>query len=214
MASATRWKDTPLTQPSPASSPKPPDQPSQPDQPAQPDIPSQPDGSAPSEPAAPAAVSLDPPDLPEQPAAAVPPPPPPPVPAAAEPPKRRIGLIVTLVAVVVAGLVVVGAVLVVRMLGEEVPTVGDCLTDAPAPDDMEIVDCDSDQAFWSVIGNDGSWTRGEFDTAEQGALCEGFEATERALWVTSSRSVDEGTGGEVVCLAPLDADPADGATDE
>jgi hypothetical protein len=152
------------------------------------------------------------PELPEQPVPVPPPPPlaPPPPPAR----KSRIGLIVALVAVAVAGLAAAGVWLVVNLLEEEVPTVGDCLTDQPDPDDMEIVGCDSGEAYWSVVGTDGSWTRGDFDSAEQGELCDGFEATQRALWVTSERDVKPGTGGEVVCLAPLDADPPDGTADE
>jgi hypothetical protein len=200
-----------LTQQSPPASPEQPEQPEKPEestQQAQPSEPEQPAATVP-----PAQPEL--PDLPDLPAVPVPPPPPPPpVPPASPAPKRRIGLIVTLVAVVVVGLAVAGVWLVVRMIEEEVPAVGDCLTDAPAADDMEIVGCDSGEASWSVIGNDGSWTRGDFDAADMGELCDEFEATQRALWVTSERDVEAGTGGEVVCLAPLDADPPDGTTDE
>jgi hypothetical protein len=208
-----------LTQQSPQASPE---QPEHPEKPAEPEESSQQAQQAQqAQPAAPeqTAAAVPPaepelPDLPELPDQPVPAPPPPPASPAQPARKGRIGLIVALVAVVVVGLAVAGVWLVVNLIEEDVPTVGDCLTDQPDPDDMEIVGCDSGEAFWSVIGNDGSWTRGDFDTAEPGELCEEFEATERALWVTSARSVDAGTGGEVVCLAPLDADPPDGTTDE
>jgi hypothetical protein len=197
-----------LTQQSPPASPEQPEQPEKPEESTQQAQPSEPEQPA-------AAVPPAQPELPDLPALPVPSPPPaPPAPPASPARKGRIGLIVALVAVAVVGLAVAGVWLVVNLLEEEVPAVGDCLTDAPAPDDMEIVGCDSGEAFWSVIGDDGSWTRGDFDAAEVGELCEEFDATQRALWVTGERDVEAGTGGEVVCLAPLDADPPGGTTDE
>lgn len=141
----------------------------------------------------------DQPRLPDQPVAA---PPPPPVPAA-PPKKRRVGLIVTLTVVAAVAVMAVGGFLLVGSLREDPPQVGDCLTDEPLADDMEVVACDAAAAAWSVIGSDGIWTRGDFDTAEQGEVCQGFPATQQALWVTSAASVEATTEGEVICLAPI-----------
>jgi hypothetical protein len=180
-----------LTQQPPAS----PDQPTQQDQPGEPAQPQGGETGVASEPAPP-----DQPELPEQPAAA--PPPPPPAPAA-PPKKRRVGLIVTLTALVALAVVAVGAFLLLSVLREELPQVGDCMTDGATADDMEVVACDSGDAAWSVIGSDGTWTRGDFDVADQGEVCEAFPETAQALWVTSATSVASGTEGEVICLAPL-----------
>jgi hypothetical protein len=160
-------------------SPAPPDKPDQPAEPADP----------------------PPPELPEQPLAAAPPPPPP---APSPPPKkRRIWPYVTIAVVVVVAALGVGAVLLVRsVLAEEVPQVGECLDNAANPDDMDVVDCGSAEAAWNVIGNDGTWPRGEFDAAAPGEVCQAFPETEQALWVTSSATVDSQTEGEVICLAP------------
>jgi hypothetical protein len=141
--------------------------------------------------------------LPDEPLPAAPPPPPPP-PTAPPKKKRRIWPYVTLAVVVVIVLLGVGGVVLLgNLLREEVPEVGECLNDAPAADDMEVVDCAAAEAAWRVIGNDGAWTRGEFDAAAQGDVCQAFAATEQALWVTSSSTVNSGTEGEVICLAPV-----------
>jgi hypothetical protein len=168
--------------------------------PASPDKPDQPTEQA-SQPE-PAQASEPEPELPDQPAAA--PPPPPPVPATPAPKKkRRVWLIVTLSVVAVLILLVVGGVfLVMNVLREEVPQVGECLNEA-SPEDMEVVDCGSAEAAWNVVGSDGTWTRGDFDAAAQGDVCQEFPETQQALWVTESPTVDSGTEGEVICLAPI-----------
>jgi hypothetical protein len=188
-----------LTQQQPA----PPDRPHQQDQPDEPAPPSQ--GGAPTE-------LPSEPELPEQPPAA-PPPPPAPVPSKAAPKKRRVGLIVTLTLLGTLVVVAAGVAALVLLTREELPQVGDCLNDAVLAADMEVVSCDSAEAAWSVIGSDGTWTRGEFDAAGQGEVCQGFPATEQALWVTNVRTVDSGTEGEVICLVPI-VDAQGGTADQ
>jgi hypothetical protein len=142
------------------------------------------------------------PELPDRPSAALPPPPP--APTAPPKKKRRIWPYVLVGVLVLFILVAVGGVLLVRsLLQEEVPEVGQCLNDAANPDDMEVVDCGSAEAAWSVVGSHGALTRGEFDQATQGDLCQAFPETQQAMWVTSSLTVDSGTEGEVICLAPV-----------
>jgi hypothetical protein len=157
----------------------------------------------PEKPDQPAAEQASPPpsELPDQPPEASPPPPPAPTPPAK---KRRVWPYVALAAVIVIIGLGIGAALLVRsVLTEEVPQVGDCLNNAANPDDMDVVDCGSADAAWSVIGNDGTWTRGDFDAATQGEVCQAFTDTQQALWVTSSPTVNSGTEGEVICLAPV-----------
>jgi len=141
-------------------------------------------------------------ELPDQPVA-IPPPPPPPAAPKAQPKKRRVGLIVALTVLAALAAVAVGGFFLLSSLREDLPQVGDCLNDAPTADEMDVVACDGNDAAWSVIGSDGTWTRGDFDTAGQGEVCDAFPDTEQALWVTNATTVDSGTEGEVICLAPL-----------
>jgi hypothetical protein len=191
--------DQPATEP--GGQPQPPDQPTElASQPRPPDQPTGP-ASQPRPPDQPTGLASQP-ELPNQPAAALPPPPP--VPTAPPKKKRRIWPYVTIGVVLLVILLGVGGVVLLGvLLREEVPEVGQCLDDAPSPDDMEVVDCGSAEAAWSVIGNDGPRTRGEFDQATQGDLCQAFAETQQAMWVTTSYTVDSSTEGEVICLAPV-----------
>jgi hypothetical protein len=151
----------------------------------------------------------EPEELPEQPVAAPPPPPPPPK---APPKKRRVGLIVALTVLGALAVVAIGGVVLVNLLREDLPQVGDCMTDGATADDMEVVACDSPEAAWNVIGSDGTWTWGDFNAAAQGELCQGFSDTDQALWVSNATSVEDATEGEVVCLAPIGG--GEGTTDQ
>lgn len=147
------------------------------------------------------------------PAPGVAPAPPPPAPAGppphgAEPPARprRLGLKIGLA--VAAGLVVLvgaGVVGVVLLLGEDVPEVGACLTDAEDPGEIEVVDCGSEQAAWRVVGHDGSRTEAEFERATREEICQAFPDWENALWLRTNLLSGE---GEVVCLAAASEAPA------
>jgi hypothetical protein len=89
------------------------------------------------------------------------------------------------------------------LLSEDLPAAGDCLTDASVPDEMTVVDCGSSEAFWTVVGLDGTWTHGDFEAATAGEVCAGFPTSQQALWVSNARTVAAGTDGQVVCLEPL-----------
>ncbi|HEY8473449.1 MAG TPA: hypothetical protein VIL37_12555 [Natronosporangium sp.] len=140
-------------------------------------------------------------ELPAQPVAAAPPPPPVPE---APPKQRRVWPAVVITLIAALAVVGIGGYFVLRALAEDLPQVGDCLTNAADANDMEVIACDSPDAAWSVIGSDGDWTRGEFDSAGQGEVCASFPETQQALWVTSAAQVQSDTVGELLCLAPLD----------
>lgn len=128
--------------------------------------------------------------------------PPPPPPPTGPPERRRSWLTITLIAAVVVAVGCVGGgYLLLNSLREDVPQAGECLLDAPDPNDMTVVGCDSDQAAWSVIGADGTMTQAEFQalTPEDG-VCQEHAGTEQVLWVTDAWFVDDGTAGTVVCL--------------
>jgi hypothetical protein len=125
---------------------------------------------------------------------------------------RRIWLVVALAAA--GGVLALGAAgfVVLNLLREELPQVGDCLNDAASVDDMHVVACDSAEAAWAVVGEDGVWTRGDFDAAGPGEVCQAYPTTEQAMWVTSARSMGAATEGKVVCLEPLNPAPTPSPT--
>lgn len=94
-----------------------------------------------------------------------------------------------------------GGYLLVNSLREDLPEAGECMTDAPDPNEMSVVGCDSDQAAWSVVGADGAMTQVEFQAlTPEDQVCQEHEGTEQALWVTDAWFVDDDTEGTVVCL--------------
>lgn len=126
--------------------------------------------------------------------------------------KRRLALTIGIGGGVAALALVIGAgFAAVYLFGEDPPEVGDCLTQAVNADDMSVVDCDSGDAYWTVVANDGNWTHGEFEDAPPGEVCADHLSTQQALWVTGSRNVADDTEGEVVCLEPLAGDSGAGA---
>lgn len=211
-----------MTQPPPARQP---DQPDQPDRPDQPDGPDRPDGPGeePAPDAPPEAATGPTPEasteptpeastgpLPDQPGAAAPPPPPvPPAPPAGS--RRALKVTVGVVGALAVGVVAVvaGALLFSAIGGDEQPRpeVGDCLTDAVNADDIEVVDCGSAEAAWTVIGLSATLTEREFGDASRGDLCQEFPGwTGPALWF--GEETDDLSGeGEVVCLAAVGAQP-------
>lgn len=139
--------------------------------------------------------------VPDQP---LPPPPPPPAPPQepGQPPARksRRGLLIVLG--VVAGVVVLavgGLVVAAVVFGEDVPEVGECLTQAADPADIDVVDCESDRAAWRVIGHHGTLTEEEFAQVSRADVCQAFPDWENALWLRTNLL---GGDGQVVCLVP------------
>lgn len=133
-------------------------------------------------------------------------------PESAESPVRR-GVRLT---ALIAGSAVVGALVVavagfaaLQFFSEETPVVGDCLTEAATADDMSVVDCEGGDAYWSVVGADGTWQYGEFEAAQAGEVCAEHPTTQQALWITSERTVGAESEGEVVCLEPVAGTPDD-----
>ncbi|QSB14133.1 hypothetical protein JQS43_21800 [Natronosporangium hydrolyticum] len=133
-------------------------------------------------------------------------------PEPAESPVRR-GVRLT---ALIAGSAVIGALVVaaagfaaLQFFSEETPVVGDCLTEAATADDMSVVDCEGGDAYWSVVGADGTWQYGEFEAAQAGEVCAEHPTTQQALWITSERTVGAESEGEVVCLEPVAGTPDD-----
>jgi hypothetical protein len=179
---------------------------------------SQPDDQAAPEPATPGAaeqpatreapVAADQPATPSEVPAEPPPPPtgPPALPEEQPAPRSRRGLKIGLaVAAGVVVLAVAGVLALVLLSGEEVPAVGECMTDSTDPTQMGVVGCDSEQAAWQVIGHDGSVTEEEFDQATREDICQQFPDWENALWLRTNVISGE---GEVVCLVPAGPEPS------
>jgi hypothetical protein len=171
------------------------------EQPATPEAP-----VAADQPAAPEAPVADQPAASEAPAEPPSPPAGPPVPSEEQPASRsrrglKIGLAVAAGVVVLA---VAGVLALVLLSGEEVPAVGECMTDSADPTQMDVVGCDSEQAAWQVIGHDGNVTEDEFDQATREDICQQFPDWENALWLRTNVLSGE---GEVVCLVPAGPEP-------
>lgn len=107
----------------------------------------------------------------------------------------------------VAILAVVAVLVIGGLTGDDVPAVGDCLTHSDDPAEMQVVDCDSGDAAWRVIGNDGSWTEQAFAEASQEEVCQAFRGWENALWM-GDRTEDLSGNGEVICLEPTEPEAA------
>lgn len=132
------------------------------------------------------------------------PPPGPPPPTPAEPASRKFRVTMIVVGVT-AGLLLVGCLGLVALTvfaGGEIPEADDCLTDAADANDMEVVDCGSGDAAWTVLGADQTMTRGEFSgLTQQDQVCQAYPETQQALWVTDARfGTDDDTEGTVICL--------------
>lgn len=121
-------------------------------------------------------------------------------PEAARPPERnrRLALIVAAAAGVVI-LAVIGAVLVANQLGDDLPETGDCMSNDADPTEIRVVDCGSEEAAWTVVGLEGSWTEQEFDQAVRDRICQAIPNWDNALWL--GEETDDRSGeGTVVCL--------------
>lgn len=116
---------------------------------------------------------------------------------------RRWLLIALGAAAGVAVLAVVAVLVIGALTGDDVPAVGDCMTHSANPAEMEVVDCDSAEAAWRVIGNDGSWSEQAFEEASQEEVCQAFAGWDNALWL-GERTEDLSGDGEVICLASTD----------
>lgn len=138
---------------------------------------------------------------------------PPPAPPQPPPRKRRLGLVITLG--VLVGLVVVcggGFLLLTNVFQQDVPGVGACLTDAADANDMDVVDCGAPDAAWTVLGDDGTASRAEFDAfTPDDSVCEAHPGTGLALWMTDTPGlfVNDDTVGSVICLEQIGAEPSD-----
>lgn len=121
--------------------------------------------------------------------------------AAATPPperNRRLAIIVAAAAGVVI-LAVIGAVVVASWLGDDLPEAGDCMSNDADPTEIRVVDCGSEEAAWTVVGVDGTWTEQEFADAARDRVCQAIPKWDNALWL--GEETDDGTGeGTVVCL--------------
>jgi hypothetical protein len=87
---------------------------------------------------------------------------------------------------VIGGVILVVAVVVLAalFLGSTTPEAGDCLRQASA-EELEIVDCDSDDAEFRVIGiQDGQQTQEEYFADPE--TCAEFPETLQAFWVEDS----------------------------
>jgi hypothetical protein len=133
------------------------------------------------------------------------------------PPKRSKKIPAILGAV--GGLVAITiGIAVVRILGSDAtndfdlqsqtPEVGECINQAsvsPEANETEVVACDSAEAAWEVIGNDGSWTETAFHDAPEEELCQSFPETEYMLWI-GEETEDRSGEGQVVCLSQVTAE--------
>lgn len=135
--------------------------------------------------------------------------------AAGQPPaaasaRRRIALLVSVGAVAAVAILVVGGLVIASILGGGDPEAGDCMNDSALASEMEVVDCDSGEAVWSVIGVDTGWTFGDFEAAPLAEVCQDHPGAVQALWITDSSDVSDGTDGDVVCLRAIEPAPAGG----
>lgn len=82
--------------------------------------------------------------------------------------------------------------------------VGDCIDNAPNIDDIKVVGCDSEDAFWVVIGKNTGWTENDFDAATLDEVCEGYTVPADGAAIWNGRATSDGTGsGDVYCIEPL-----------
>jgi hypothetical protein len=84
--------------------------------------------------------------------------------------------------------------------------VGECITEEStlSNSETETVACDSAEAAWEVIGNDGSWVESDFWDSPEEEICTGFEGTEQMLWIGEVTG-DQTGDGQVVCLVQVAA---------
>lgn len=139
--------------------------------------------------------------VPGQPPAFGTPPPPPPGGAKAAGGQKSGKVVKTVVSVVAAIAVVAGIRFGIgALLSPDAPEVGDCLSGESNPNDRKVVDCSSDEAVWSVIGTDGTWTYANFQAAPVEQLCTAHAGWQEALWWGDT--TDSDADGELFCLAP------------
>lgn len=86
------------------------------------------------------------------------------------------------------------------LFGDNPPKVGDCLTGELNPNDRKVVDCGDGDAAWSVVGSDGQWVKGQFDSAPLEQICTAHVDWHEALWWGETTDAD--ANGEVFCLVP------------
>lgn len=91
---------------------------------------------------------------------------------------------------IVAAVVVFGVALWLGMDEPANAKVGDCVS-GTSTEELQIVECDSPEAEWKVVGRGEDKARTEMESA-----CQAFQNAERAYWEGR-----EGQQGLVLCLA-------------
>jgi len=101
---------------------------------------------------------------------------------------------------IIGGLValVVAASLLFSLFGGGDPDVGDCIRQESFTE-VEIVDCDSDEAEYKVLATDGEMTGDEFDAASVEELCTDESETTGIFWLGEDQAED----GTVYCAGPV-----------
>ena len=101
---------------------------------------------------------------------------------------------------IIGGLValVVAASLLFSLFGGGDPEVGDCIQQQSFTE-VEVVDCDSDDADYEVLGTDGEMTGTEFQAASAEDLCTDVSGTTGIFWLGD----DEEEDGKVYCAGSV-----------
>lgn len=134
------------------------------------------------------------------------------VPAAPEQPKsqsmgKRILFSVVGVVVVFAVGFVVRAIIADATGDPRTAEVGDCFDNHEDINDIKIVDCDSEEAFWEVASVNKNFTENEFAAAPFEELCPTLTHPEStAFWFGEDKTDGEGNG-DVFCTAPIAGSP-------
>ncbi|HEY8451635.1 MAG: hypothetical protein FWJ70_06315 [Micromonosporaceae bacterium] len=129
-------------------------------------------------------------------------------PAPPEQPKSRgVGRQFLYSLLAIAVVVVVG--LVVRLVLAETTgdlstaDVGDCIDNKEDVNDVRVVDCDSEEAFWKVVAIKKDVTKDDFDTVAFEELCPtATDGGASAIWSGEQRLTGYGNG-DVYCVVPL-----------
>jgi hypothetical protein len=96
----------------------------------------------------------------------------------------------------IAAAAVVGVASMTGLFGAGDPEVGDCVK-ATGTDTWDVVDCDSQEAQWKVVGEDEKQiTYPEFQHSSE--ICSAFPTAEYSLWVGP-----DGMQGTVYCAEPV-----------
>ncbi|HLV58394.1 MAG TPA: hypothetical protein VKY81_05940 [Natronosporangium sp.] len=81
--------------------------------------------------------------------------------------------------------------------------VGDCIDNKEDINDVRVVGCDSEEAFWEVVSVQKDVTKDDFDTVAFEELCPTVTDEEAsAIWYGEERVTGFGKG-DVYCVVPL-----------